>query len=176
MNSGFTCITNSNNSNIGTSRLNRIINFKKAFYQRGYFKLNLDDYAGAIADFDNALKLDKKMGKAFYYRGLANAKSGNLSESANGFFESANLGYKSHESYFNAGLAYLQLKKTTEARRALENCIKANSNGPKTMDARINLGALELMNSNFDKAIKIYTDILKSYSKNTVAPPHSRWG
>ena len=141
----------------------------EAFYQRGYFKFNIEDYQGAISDFDNALKLDNKLGKAYYYRGLANAKSGNLPEAAKNFNESAMNGYKAHESFFNAGLAYMQLKKSRDAKQALENCIKANNNGPKTTDARINLGAIQLMNSNFEGAINTYTELLKSDSKNTDA-------
>ncbi len=42
---------------------------------RGIAKLKLNDNAGATADFDRAIGLDKEIPKAYYYRGLVRAKS-----------------------------------------------------------------------------------------------------
>ncbi|MBN1115767.1 MAG: tetratricopeptide repeat protein [Bacteroidales bacterium] len=141
----------------------------EAFYQRGYFKLNINDFEGAVADFDNAIKLDNKLGKAYYYKGLANAKNGKYDDGISSFEQSAKLGYKPDISYFNIGLAYMNQNKTKLAKEAFIKCISANKEGEKAMEARNNLGAIELMNSNFEAAIKVFSGILEINDKNTDA-------
>ncbi len=43
----------------------------KAHYERGNFKLRWSDFAGAIADFSEAIRLDPKCEDAYNNRGVA---------------------------------------------------------------------------------------------------------
>lgn len=141
----------------------------EAFYMRGYYKLNLDDFEGAIADFEKAIQLDSKLGKAYYYKGLAMAKTGKLSDAATNFNSAAKNGFKLDEAYYNEALSYLQSNQPKKAKIALNNSLKANPNGEKSMDALNNLGVSELMSGNFTKAVEVYTSILTKTPNNTDA-------
>jgi tetratricopeptide (TPR) repeat protein/S1-C subfamily serine protease len=48
-----------------------------ALANRGISKFNLKDRSSALADFDRAISLDLAVPKAYYYRGLIKAESGN---------------------------------------------------------------------------------------------------
>jgi len=152
---------------------NKILELDKsnveAFYQRGYFKLNINDFNGAISDFNSAIKINNKLGKAFYYRGLAKAKSRMYKEAINDFKESTRLKYKEHEAFFNEGLAWLQLKSLKEAKTALNSCLKINPSGIKSNDALLNSGVIELMNGNYNSAIKYFDKLITETDVNANA-------
>ncbi|NTW24739.1 MAG: hypothetical protein HGA37_08570 [Lentimicrobium sp.] len=51
--------------------------YESAYFHRGYNKLLLKDYAGALIDFSVVLDLNAENLDAYLYRGLANQKAGN---------------------------------------------------------------------------------------------------
>jgi len=51
--------------------------YESAYFHRGYNKLLLKDYAGAIIDFSVVIDLNTENLDAYLYRGLANQKAGN---------------------------------------------------------------------------------------------------
>lgn len=51
--------------------------FEKAYFCRGYNKLLLKDYAGALVDFTVCLDLNSENLDAYLYRGLTNQRAGN---------------------------------------------------------------------------------------------------
>lgn len=51
--------------------------YETAYYHRGYNKLLLKDYAGALIDFTVCLDLNSENLYAYLYRGLANQRMGN---------------------------------------------------------------------------------------------------
>jgi len=51
--------------------------YESAYFHRGYNKLLLKDYAGALIDFSVVIDLNTENIDAYLYRGLANQKAGN---------------------------------------------------------------------------------------------------
>lgn len=51
--------------------------YETAYFHRGYNKLLLKDYAGALVDFTVCIDLNSENLNAYLYRGLANQKAGN---------------------------------------------------------------------------------------------------
>lgn len=51
--------------------------YESAYFHRGYNKLLLKDYTGALIDFSVVLDLNAENLDAYLYRGLANQKAGN---------------------------------------------------------------------------------------------------
>lgn len=51
--------------------------YETAYFHRGYNKLLLKDYSGAIQDFDIVLSINSENLDALLYRGMANQKAGN---------------------------------------------------------------------------------------------------
>lgn len=51
--------------------------YETAYFHRGYNKLLLKDFAGALVDFTVCLDLNSENLYAYLYRGLANQKAGN---------------------------------------------------------------------------------------------------
>lgn len=51
--------------------------YESAYFHRGYNKLLLKDYAGALIDFSVVIDLNTENLDAYLYRGLANQKAGN---------------------------------------------------------------------------------------------------
>jgi tetratricopeptide (TPR) repeat protein len=52
---------------------------KKAIYKRAMAKYNLEDFKGALLDFDALIKLDNSNYQAYYERALTNLQLGNSS-------------------------------------------------------------------------------------------------
>jgi len=51
--------------------------YESAYFHRGYNKMLLKDFAGALIDFGIVLDLNNQNLDAYLYRGLANQKTGN---------------------------------------------------------------------------------------------------
>jgi tetratricopeptide (TPR) repeat protein len=71
-----------NNHQEAIGDFDRVIQLKPklttvALLNRGIAKLKVKDQSGALADFDRVISLDQTFPKAYYYRGLLKAESGN---------------------------------------------------------------------------------------------------
>jgi protein O-mannosyl-transferase len=63
-----------------------------AYFDRGVAKKKIQDYIGAISDFDQAILLNKKFSRAYYERGMTEELSGNREDGHNDLVEAVHLG------------------------------------------------------------------------------------
>ena len=59
------------------------------------------NFTEAISDFSQAIELDKKMAAAFFHRGIAKSKTGDLSGRMEDFRQAAKLGDINAETWLN---------------------------------------------------------------------------
>lgn len=76
-----------------------------AYYRRGSRKDDLGDEAGAIADFDQAIKLKPDYARAYNNRGIAKGKKGDLDGAIADFSKAIKLDPSSDKAYRNRGYA-----------------------------------------------------------------------
>jgi hypothetical protein len=110
-------------------------NLSWAFYNRGIAYAKKGDLDRAIADFDQALRLDPDSTFALNNRGAAYARKGQYSEAIADFNEAIRLDPQSATAYNNRGTAYAKLG---EYERALEDFEQAVRLDPKDMGAQNN--------------------------------------
>ena len=82
----------------------------KAYFWRGGAKFELNDYRGAIKDFDKTLELHPNHAIAFAQRGISKGSLGNYSEALIDLNKSIKLQPKYPKSYEARGLIKIQLK------------------------------------------------------------------
>jgi tetratricopeptide (TPR) repeat protein len=71
------------------------------YYNRGVVKNMRVDYAEAIPDFSLAIELDKKMAAAFFHRGIAKSKTGDIPGRLEDFRQAAKMGDTNAETWLN---------------------------------------------------------------------------
>jgi len=71
------------------------------YYNRGIVHNMTGAYSEAIADFTQAIELDKKMAGAFFHRGIARSKTGDLPGRFDDFSRAARLGDSNAELFLN---------------------------------------------------------------------------
>jgi tetratricopeptide (TPR) repeat protein len=77
--------------------------------RRGYEHLNNSRFADAIADYDEATRLDVNCGLAYWGRAWAYGLQGKFQEMANDFTEAIRLGIVDADVYYNRGVAFEKL-------------------------------------------------------------------
>ncbi|MBD1924413.1 tetratricopeptide repeat protein [Microcoleus sp. FACHB-831] len=81
----------------------------KDFNNRGVDKLETKDYKGAIADFNQALRLDPKNAKAYFNRGFAYSSLENYQNAIEDYTKAIQMKPGDAEAFYNRGLAYSNL-------------------------------------------------------------------
>lgn len=71
------------------------------YYNRGIIYNMTGAYSDAIADFSKVIELDKKMAGAFFHRGIAKSKTGDLAGRFDDFRQAARLGDSNAETFLN---------------------------------------------------------------------------
>ncbi|NTU59251.1 MAG: tetratricopeptide repeat protein [Chlorobiaceae bacterium] len=72
------------------------------YFNRGIVKNIIGRYSDAIPDFTFALTIDKKMAAAYFHRGLARFKSGDLTGTNEDFIQAAQLGDPDAERWLDS--------------------------------------------------------------------------
>ncbi len=124
-------------ANIGETRL---INIMEISYKRALNNLKQEDYLLAISDFDQAIKLNKNWGEAYYNRGSVYTQIGKYQEAINDFTEALRINENWVDAYNKRGNAFNQLGRYEEAIADYEQALKLQ---PDCEDARQNLGIVQ---------------------------------
>jgi tetratricopeptide (TPR) repeat protein len=86
--------------NPSTTPSNRVI----AYYNRGYEYDEKEDYDRAIADYDEAIKIDRKFFKAYFNRAIAYNAKGDTGRAIADFSEVIRLDPSNARAYHNRGI------------------------------------------------------------------------
>ena len=87
----------------------------KADYSRHLADDNQDNYAKAIADYTEAIRLDPRDAKAYYSRGLAYDNKGDYDKAIADYTEAIRLDPKDAKAYFNRGGIYDDMRNYDKA-------------------------------------------------------------
>ncbi len=98
-----------------------------SFMVRGAAKYDLKDYKGAIADYDEAIRLNSKYADAIYNRGLAKKKLGDFKDAIDDYTKAIELNPKEAEAYYSRGNANDDLGDFKGAIADHDEAIKLNS-------------------------------------------------
>jgi lipoprotein NlpI len=120
-----------------------------AFYNRGNAYVLKGDHDKAIADFDEALKLEPKNASVYNNRGNARSDKGEGDAAMADFEAALKINPRYAAAYFNRGNA---LAATGETDRALKDYDAAIKNNKRNVNAYIARGALFLANGASAKA------------------------
>lgn len=96
-------------------------------YQRGYLKSKKGDYRGAIADYDEALKINPKMAEVYSSRGFASYQLGDELRSNNDYTRALELDPNLAEVYYYRGLSRI---KSGYIQAAIEDYTQALEKNP----------------------------------------------
>ena len=129
-----------------------------AYHDRGVAYANKGLQELAIADFDEALKLDARDVTALNGRGRANLARGQYDRAIADFTEELRLRPGSDRAYNERGLAHLNKGELAPALADFERVIAIN---PGFTAARNNRGVVLARQGNFDLAIAEYTEALR---------------
>ncbi|WP_071189791.1 tetratricopeptide repeat protein [Trichormus sp. NMC-1] len=106
------------------------------FYNRGLEKAQQKDYAGAIAEFNQAIQADPYFSAAYVKRGLAYYDSGAILQAVSDYTEAIKLDNKSVQAYYCRALARLALKNLPGCLEDAEKVIQLNLNFAAGYDLR----------------------------------------
>lgn len=97
------------------------------YYQQGYLKSKKGDYRGAIADYDEALKINPKMAEVYCSRGFASYQLGDELRSKNDYTRALELDPNLAEVYYYRGLSRI---KSGYIQAAIEDYTQALEKNP----------------------------------------------
>ena len=107
----------------------------------GRLRQRQGDFAGAEAQFTNALARDPRSFAALIGRGVAREASGQLEPAAEDYLEAVKLQPKNAEANLRLGLVLLSLRRVSLGRRYLERTLELDPAGDSGAKARTLLEA-----------------------------------
>ncbi len=120
------------------------------YSRRGASYLQKRDYDKAIADCDEAIRLDPKLAKAYSNRGTAHVKKRDYDKAIADFDRAIQINPQDAKTYLNRSAAHLQKH---DYDQVIADCDEAIRFDAKFAAAYSNRGAAYLRKSNFDHAI-----------------------
>jgi tetratricopeptide (TPR) repeat protein len=123
------------------------------YYNRGNSFEKQGNFAQAISDYTNAIRVYSKYAKAYYNRGKAYGKQGNFSEAIADYNKAVEINPEFTEAYYNLGNAY---EKQGNLSQAIVSYTKAIGINPKYAAAYCNRGNAYQAQGNLQKAIADY--------------------
>jgi tetratricopeptide (TPR) repeat protein len=128
------------------------------YYNRGITYQNKKDNERALADYDEAIRLDPKKDVAFNNRGRIYQAKGDHTRALADFSEAIRIDSKAARFYYNRGISY-QAKQDSD--HALADYNAAIALDPKYTKAYYNRGLLHLNKGEHDRAIRDYTNAIR---------------
>ena len=131
--------------------------YPKQYNEQGNAKSKLDDFAGAIADYNIAIHLNPEYNIAYFNRGLAKFKLGDFAGAIADYNNAIELNLEGDKAYLNRGLAKRKLGNYKGAIIDYDNAIKLN---PKAY-TYYTRGLAKKALRDFEGAIADYDDAIK---------------
>ncbi len=144
------------------SRQNRAL----AHTNRGLARLNRGDVDQAIADFDEAIRLQPKQADAYNNRGNAYSRKRQWSRAIADYGAAIDLGPKSALAHYNRGLAYHTVGELDRAIADFEEAIRLD---PKDPDAHNERGRAHHAKGEFDRAVADYGEAIRRDPRHMIA-------
>lgn len=137
------------------------------YYWRGQCKYELDEFDGAISDFNSAINYDSQKADIYWDRGRAWVIKKEYQKALDDYKKSLSF-YQDDKSnaailYSNICDCYLQLKKYDDA---IANCTRSVENNPERGSPWWNRGLAYEAQKEYTEAIKDYTKALQYYSNS----------
>lgn len=132
------------------------------FYNQGLAKAQQQDYAGAIANFTEAIQENPGLTKAYIQRGLAYYNSGAVLQAVYDYTAAIKLDESISEAFYCRALARLALKNLPGALEDVNRAIRINPNDAAAYDLRgiveRKQGYIQQAIASFKKAAQLYLD------------------
>jgi lipoprotein NlpI len=145
-------------SETGSNRIDAHINRAIAYKAKG-------DLDRAIADYNEAIRLDPKYADAYYNRGIAYKAKGDIDRAIADYNEAIGLDSKDALAYNNRGIAY---KAKGDIDRAIADYNEAIRLDPKYADAYNNRGIAHKASGDLDRAIDDFDEAIRLNPKNAL--------
>lgn len=164
-------IKNKNAANSGASLLllsEKITQQSKnplLYLQRGELYFQLHQFKKAINDYDTALSIDSSLQQAYFLRGMALARNGNIEAGIKDLSYFIKYNPQSSLAYTKRGVRYIWAGKLKLAKKDLQYALKLDNTNSEAHD---DLGVLFAQNRSFDEAVKHFKAAIrydKSYQK-----------
>ena len=131
----------------------------EVYINRGVAKSQLGKHEGALADYDEAIRLKPNYAEAYNNRGQTNTLLGNHQDSLTDYNEAIRLKPDYAEAYYNRGTTKVILGRYAEAIADLNEAIRSQSNSVSAYanrgSAKMNLGRIDEARSDFQKALEL---------------------
>ena len=138
--------------------------YKDTFHKRGYAKIQLGDFTGAIEDYDKALKLKPKTASIYYNKGDAQYNLENYREAIQDYDKAIEIKPSLAQAYVNRGIAYSHLGQYEKAIADYEKGLELN---PKIDNKPSFFQRLFSNDPNTEKGIRQHLEFLKQKVKDS---------
>ena len=151
---------NSDDENGSSSEIKTINVDAKSLHDTGKTKWKSKDYKGALADFDEAIKLDSEYAEAYFYRGLSKYKLNDLNGGLADYDKAIELEPSKNPWYYlNRGFIKSDLKDDTGEIADYDKAIELDPGFANAYYVRgifkVDQGSFEDAQKDFDKAIEL---------------------
>ena len=145
----------------------------EAYYNRGCAKSKLGEFADAVLDYDEAIRIKPDFAEAYSNRGNVKIQLKQTHEALADFDEAIKIKPNYADAYNNRGNAKIQLKQTHEALADFDEAIKIKSDYAKAYNNRggtkIYLNQLAEALIDIDEAIRIKPYYAEAYANRAEA-------